>query len=206
MSQSLHKLFKQKKCNSLVHAVIKRDKRGEVTWPAARKRVNNNLLKQLFCENLKPISFLQMFFFKIVFDKICHAIEWKGVDGTKTWIDCIEKCIFCTIYFPFSHDGVSCIITASPGPISRHPVQPEAAEADPIAALSTISARQAHCAITKIYYFSPHQHLDQWSHNNNTYRDGWWWEPFGTSFFIYIPPKYLRSMKCSNNKNSRNPS
>ena len=118
MSQSLHKLFKQKKCNSLVHAVIKRDKRGEVTWPGARKRVNNNLLKQLFCVNSKPISFLQMFFFQIVFDKICHAIEWKGVDGTKTWIDCIEKCIFCTIYFPFSHDGVSCIITASPGPIT----------------------------------------------------------------------------------------
>ena len=44
-------------------------------------------------------------------------------------------------------------------------------EADPIAAPSTISPRQAHCAITKIYYFSPHQHLDQ-SHNNNKYRDG----------------------------------
>ena len=119
MSQSLHKLFKQKKCNSLVHAVIKRDKRGEVTWPWARKRVNNNMLKQLFCENLKPIYFLQMFFLKIVFDKICHAIEWKGVESTKTWTDCIEKCIFCTIYFPFSHDGVSCIITARPGPITR---------------------------------------------------------------------------------------
>ena len=64
--------------------------------------------------------------------------------------------------------GSVALLLPAPAPLPH----PGAAEADPIAALSTISARQAHCAITKIYYFSPHQHLDQWSHNNNTYRDG----------------------------------
>ena len=64
-------------------------------------------------------------------------------------------------------------------------------------------ARQAHCAITKIYYFSPHQHLDQ-SHNNNTYRDGWWWEPFGTSFFIYFPQKVFTLVAMQWQQDSRN--
>ena len=122
-----------------------------------------------------------MFFSKIVFDKICHAIEWKGVEGTKTWTDCIESVYFVQYISHFPMMGSVALLRPDPAPLPGA-AQPEA---DPIAAPSTISPRQAHCAITKIYYFSPHQHLDQ-SHNNNKYRDGWWWEPFGSSFFINI--------------------